>query len=50
MALGRARARLRCGVDNAFDRAYRQHLSTLRGIVKLEPGRNVHAALTVELP
>ncbi|MBK7368121.1 MAG: TonB-dependent receptor [Candidatus Eisenbacteria bacterium] len=50
MALGRARARLRCGVDNAFDRAYRQHLSTLRGIVKLEPGRNVHASLTVELP
>lgn len=50
LPLGRASARLRCGVDNAFDRAYRQHLSTLRGLVKLEPGRNVHASLTVALP
>ncbi|MBI5170692.1 MAG: TonB-dependent receptor [Candidatus Eisenbacteria bacterium] len=50
VALGRARAHLRCGVDNVFDRAYRQHLSTLRGVVKLEPGRNVHASLSVELP
>ncbi|MFN8586918.1 MAG: TonB-dependent receptor [Candidatus Eisenbacteria bacterium] len=43
-------ARLRCGVDNAFDRDYRLHLSTLRGVIRSEPGRNVHAALTVELP
>lgn len=37
--------RARAGVDNLFDRAYRQHLSTLRGLVKLEPGRNVYVSL-----
>ncbi len=41
--------RVRAGVDNAFDRAYRQHLSTLRGTIRLEPGRNVWASATVTL-
>lgn len=41
---------LRTGVRNAFDRAYRQHLSTLRGVVKLEPGRDLYASITVSLP
>ena len=31
---------LRGGVENAFDHAYELHLTTLRGLVKLEPGRN----------
>ncbi len=29
------------GVDNIFDREYRNHLSTYRGISLIEPGRNV---------
>lgn len=33
------------GVDNVFDRAYRQHLSTLRGAVPLEPGRTAWIAV-----
>ena len=41
---------LRTGVRNLFDRAYRLHLSTLRGAVKLEPGRNLYASVTVSLP
>lgn len=41
---------LRAGVENAFDRAYRLHLSTLRGLMKLEPGRNWYVALNVGRP
>ncbi len=43
---GGAAVRFRLGVENVFDRAYRLHLSTLRGVVKLEPGRNWFAAAT----
>jgi len=32
---------LYAGVDNVFDRSWRRHLSTLRGIIVDEPGRNV---------
>ncbi|NOG98397.1 MAG: TonB-dependent receptor [Ignavibacteriae bacterium] len=32
--------RLMIGVENIFDKAYRNHLSTNRGIIKVEPGRN----------
>jgi outer membrane receptor protein involved in Fe transport len=28
-------------VENIFDKAYRNHLSTIRGIYNLEPGRNI---------
>ncbi len=31
---------LMVGVENIFDKAFRNHLSTNRGIIKLEPGRN----------
>ncbi len=34
-------AALSAGVENVFDRAWRRHLSTLRGIVAAEPGRNM---------
>jgi hemoglobin/transferrin/lactoferrin receptor protein len=44
---GAATIRLRAGVENAFDRAYRLHLTTLRGLVKSEPGRNVFASATL---
>jgi hemoglobin/transferrin/lactoferrin receptor protein len=32
---------LYAGVDNLFDRSWRRHLSTLRGLIVSEPGRNV---------
>ncbi len=38
---------LSCGVDNIFDRAYRNHLSTYRGIQYIEPGRNLYLKLNV---
>lgn len=28
------------GIDNVFDRSWRRHLSTLRGLIVTEPGRN----------
>ncbi len=37
----------RGGVNNIFNKAYRNHLSTFR-ILKLEPGRNVWLSLTAE--
>lgn len=46
---GDAACTLRLGARNLFDRAYRQHLSTLRGVVRLEPGRDLYATLTVAL-
>jgi len=38
------------GVHNLFDRAYQQHLATLRGTVRLEPGRNAFVMLRLRLP
>ncbi len=38
---------LRAGVRNMFDTAYRSHLSTLRGLIQLEPGRNLYLSVTV---
>ena len=40
---------LRAGVRNILDRSYRLHLSTLRGIVRAEPGRNLVVSLTAIL-
>jgi outer membrane receptor protein involved in Fe transport len=39
--LGSLSNRFVFGIQNLTDRAYRYHLSTYRGIVRLEPGRNV---------
>ena len=30
-----------CGIENMFDKLYRNHLATNRGLVTVEPGRNV---------
>lgn len=38
--LGLIDLKLYAGVENLTDKAYRNHLSTFRGINKLEPGRN----------
>lgn len=48
LALAGSRVRLRAGVDNVFDRAYRRHLSTLRGAIPLEPGRRWTLSATFE--
>ncbi len=45
--LGSASVSVRAGVRNIFDAAYRTHLSTLRGLIRLEPGRNVYLSLAV---
>ncbi len=41
--LGIADLQLFAGVENIFDKAYRNHLSTTRGLIILEPGRNIFA-------
>jgi hemoglobin/transferrin/lactoferrin receptor protein len=43
---GTATFELRAGVENLLDRAYRLHLTTARGFVKLEPGRNAFVSAT----
>jgi hemoglobin/transferrin/lactoferrin receptor protein len=34
-------ARVVAGIENVFDRSWRRHLSTLRGLILTEPGRNM---------
>jgi outer membrane receptor protein involved in Fe transport len=36
------------GIENIFDTAYRNHLSTTRGTITIEPGRNIFVKLAVE--
>ncbi len=36
------------GVENLFDKSYRNHLSTTRGNLTIEPGRNIFTKLTME--
>jgi hemoglobin/transferrin/lactoferrin receptor protein len=36
------------GVENIFDKAYREHLSSTRGLIKLEPGRNIFLKLVFD--
>jgi hemoglobin/transferrin/lactoferrin receptor protein len=47
MRAGGAAFEIRGGVENMLDRAYRLHLTTLRGLVKLEPGRNWFVSATM---
>jgi outer membrane receptor protein involved in Fe transport len=35
-------------VENIFDKAYRNHLSTTRGSITIEPGRNIFLKLAVD--
>ncbi len=50
LPVGRAILRVEGGVQNFFDKLYEEHLSTLRGIVHSEPGRNffLTAGVTVQ--
>ena len=49
VAVGATTLRVRAGIENVFDRDYRLHLSTLRGLLRDEPGRNYFASLTFAL-
>ncbi|MBN1483072.1 TonB-dependent receptor [candidate division KSB1 bacterium] len=40
-ALARMQSQLFFGLSNIFDRSYRDHLSTNRGAIAIEPGRNI---------
>ena len=37
------------GVENIFDKNYRDHLSTTRGSITIEPGRNFFIKLITEI-
>ena len=39
--------RIYSGIENIFDKAYRNHLSTTRGSITIEPGRNIFIKLVV---
>ena len=45
--IGRLALTLHSGIQNLLDKAYQNHLSTLRGLVKEEPGRNYFLSLTL---
>ncbi len=47
--LGSARGFLTVGVENITNRAFRNHLSTNRGLVAIEPGRNFTATWRMEI-
>jgi outer membrane receptor for ferrienterochelin and colicin len=49
LPVGGTTCRLRGGIANVFDRAYRLHLSTLRGLINEEPGRNYFLSATFAL-
>ncbi len=40
--------RIYSGVENIFDTTYRNHLSTTRGSITIEPGRNIFVKLAVD--
>ena len=42
IAIGNTTLQLFFGVDNLFDTAYSNHLSTNRGAIDIEPGRNIY--------
>lgn len=44
-----SRIQLFAGIENIFDKSYRDHLSTLRGGMLLEPGRNLFIKMALEL-
>ena len=40
--------RIYSGIENIFDTTYRNHLSTTRGSITIEPGRNIFAKLVMD--
>ncbi|WKZ68847.1 MAG: TonB-dependent receptor [Melioribacteraceae bacterium] len=45
--LGLVDLQIFAGIENVFDKAYKNHLSTFRGLVALEPGRNIFTKIKV---
>ncbi len=45
--LGPTRLRIFAGIDNITDRSYTNHLSTNRGGISVEPGRNIYFRLSL---
>jgi outer membrane receptor protein involved in Fe transport len=37
------------GIENIFDKEYRNHLSTIRGLIVYEPGRNFYLRTNIAL-
>jgi len=46
LSLGNTRFQVFAGIDNLTDRSYTNHLSTNRGNISVEPGRNIYFRLT----
>lgn len=45
--LGKSKWQIFAGIDNITDRSYTNHLSTNRGGISVEPGRNIYLRLSV---
>ncbi len=48
LEVGFAKFKIFSGIENLFDKSYRNHLSTNRGLIVQEPGRNFFLRLNVE--
>jgi hemoglobin/transferrin/lactoferrin receptor protein len=46
--LASANFRIFAGVENIFDKEYRNHLSTTRGLIVVEPGRNFYVKFVAD--
>jgi hemoglobin/transferrin/lactoferrin receptor protein len=47
ISLGPTRLQLFAGIDNLTDRSYTSHLSTNRGNISVEPGRNIYMRISL---
>jgi hemoglobin/transferrin/lactoferrin receptor protein len=47
ISLGQTRLQIFAGIDNVTDRSYTNHLSTNRGSISVEPGRNAYVRLSL---
>ncbi|HBE40180.1 MAG TPA: hypothetical protein DDW27_03085 [Bacteroidales bacterium] len=47
IALGRTGLQIFAGIDNIMDNSYTSHLSTNRGSISVEPGRNIYVRLNL---
>ena len=47
ISLGSVRLQIFAGIDNITDRSYTSHLSTNRGSISVEPGRNVYLRMNL---
>ncbi|MBN1397712.1 MAG: TonB-dependent receptor [Bacteroidetes bacterium] len=49
LTIGQCSIIIRTGIKNLFNKAYQNHLSTLRGLLKDEPGRNFYLNATMAI-